>query len=223
MIAYERVGGGRVRSADETKESRKRIRGFWFMCDAAPGSLVGRYLARRGLPYLVRHPHIRFRANCSHPSGIYLPAMVALIHDAVGDIAAVHRTYLGPEGAKAAVDPPKASMGSVAGGAIRLDPAGPEMVVGEGMETAASAGFLLQRPAWSAIACGNLAESMVLPAIVEHVIIAVDHDEPGRRAAARAARRWRKEGRRVSSFQPDQPGQDFNALMMQGRGFAHAR
>lgn len=221
--SYERLGAGQPRTAGETSESRKRIRGFWHMCDYARGTPAAKYLARRGLPWLAGNENIRFRANTSHPSGCpYLPAMVALIHDGEGAICAVHRTYLNGDGTKAAVTPVKATMGSFSGGAIRLDPASSEMVIAEGIETAASAGFILGRPAWAAVACGNLRASLVLPAIVKHVTIAADHDDAGRRAAAGAARRWRKEGRHVRIVQADLPGQDFNDLLQTGRRFAHA-
>ena len=135
--------------------------------------------------------------------------MVVLVHDGDGAICACHRTYLDPSGAKAAVDPVKASYGPIAGGAIRLHPPAPELLVAEGLETAASAGLLLGLPAWSAIAAGNLAKSLVLPPGVRHVTIAADADPPGQRAAAAAARRWIGEGRSVRIATPDTPGTDF--------------
>lgn len=219
MRAYERIGAGRVRTAEETAESRKRVRGFWHHCDYAGGTPAAKYLARRGLPWLARHPDFRFRAETPHPTGIKLPAMVVLIHDAAGDIAAVHRTYLNLDGSKADVEPVKATLGSFSGGAIRLNPAGDEMVIAEGIETAASVGFILGLPTWAAIACGNLRASLILPKRTRLVTIAADHDGPGRRAAAGAARRWKAEGRTVRIVQPDAPGADFNDVL-KARGSA---
>lgn len=210
--AYERIGTGRVKTADETAESRKRVRGFWNMCDDARGTPVAKYLGSRGLSWLTRNDSIRYRVDCSHPSGKRFPAMVALIWDGNGDICALHRTYLNLDGTKADVDPVKASLGSFLGGAIRISPAEPEMVIAEGLETAASAGAILGLPAWSAIACGNLRNSLVLPPIVRSIIVAADHDGPGRRAAHGAAARWKAEGRSVRIATPDQTGADFNDL-----------
>ena len=213
MTAYERIGAGRIKSAEETAESRKRVRGYWHRCDDARGTPAARYLARRGLPWLARHESIRYRGDCFHPwSSQYLPAMVTLIWSADGDIAALHRTYLTADGAKADVEHVKAAMGSYSGGAIRLDPPGPELVIAEGLETAASASAILGLPAWSAIAAGNMRYSLVLPPIVRSVVIAADHDGPGRRAAHGAAVRWRAEGRSVRIATPDQTGTDFNDL-----------
>ncbi len=221
--SYERIGAGKVLTADETAERRKAVRAFWFRCDYATGTPAQQYLARRGLPWLAQNDAIRFRADTSHPKGGKLPAMVALVHDGAGSIAACHRTYLAADGSKSGVEPPKASLGSFAGGAIRLHLAGPELLVAEGMETAAAAGFLLGLPAWAAVACGNLACNMVLPPGVRSVVIAADPDGPGRRAAAKAARRWMAEGRQVSIATPDGPG-DFNDVLLArlAAGAAHA-
>jgi putative DNA primase/helicase len=105
--------------------------------------------------------------------------------------------------------------------------AGP-MVVGEGIETVASAAILLGGgAAWSAIAAGNLATLPLppLPACPE-VVIAADPDLPGQRDAYAAARRWRAEGRAVRIATPDRPDLDFNDLLrarIAAREAPHAR
>ena len=76
--------------------------------------------------------------------------------DAAGSPVALHRTYLARDGrGKADADPVRASLGPVWGGAVRLDPVAPELVVGEGIETSASAGRLLGLPAWAATSAGK--------------------------------------------------------------------
>jgi hypothetical protein len=214
-IAYRAIGATRVRSPEETADSRSYARSFWCRCDYTPGTPAARYLASRGLPLLARSPAIRFRPCCPHPARTYLPAMVALVLDARENVMALHRTYLTPEGRKADVEPNKASLGSFAGGAVHLDPVAEHIVVGEGIETSASAGFLIGLPAWSAIACGNLGHRLVLPQEVRSVTIACDHDADGINAAEAAARRWRREGRTVRIATPDKPYSDFNDLLME--------
>lgn len=210
---YERYGAGPVRTAADTAERRRRVRAFWYRCDYAAGTPAAAYLVRRGLPWLTGHDHLRYRPDTPHPGGGTLPALVALVHDAEGSICAAHRTFLDLSGAKAVADPAKASLGPIAGGAIRLHPPAPELLVAEGLETAASAGLLLGLPAWAAIACGNLGVSLMLPSLVRAVVIAADNDGPGQRAAALAARRWMAEGRAVRIATPDKPGQDFNDVL----------
>ncbi len=173
------------------------------------------YLTRRGLAGLAASPAIRYRPDVAHPAERgRRPAMLALVQDVAGASVAVHRTFITRGGQKADAVPAKASIGPIFGGAIRLDAAAAELVVGEGVETSASAGRLLKLPAWAAISAGNLALRMQLPPEVRSVVIAADADGPGRKAAQDAATRWRGEGRRVRIATPDTPGLDFNDLLM---------
>ena len=81
--------------------------------------------------------------------------LVALVQS-TGEGLGVHRTYLTAmdEGPR---DPQRASKGAIWGGAIRLAPTAPEIVIGEGVETSASAGLLLGLPAWAATLPGTWA------------------------------------------------------------------
>lgn len=196
---------------------------IWAGSTIALNTLADLYLIGRALPGLAASAALRFRSDCHHPEqrGRY-PALVALVVDVTGKPVAVHRTYLAPGGVKAAMEPPRASKGPVWGGAIRLDPEAPEIVVGEGIETAASAGRLLNLPAWAALSAGNLARGLILPRGVRVVVIAADADEAGQKAADAAAARWCAEGRRVRIARPNKPGRDFNDLLRERAEVNHA-
>ena len=132
----------------------------------------------------------------------------------------MHRTFLARDGRKASVEPVKASLGPVWGGAIRLNGHDPNLSrwsIGEGIETAASAGWLLGLPAWAAISAGNMAKGLALPPEVRRVVIAADPDDVGRKAARDAWIRWTAEGREVRIAVPDAGG-DFNDLLMAREG-----
>jgi phage/plasmid primase-like uncharacterized protein len=190
---------------------------LWRGSAPAAGTIADTYLTGRALPGLAASTALRFRGDCHHPEGGRLPALVALVQDVTGAPIAAHRTYLRRDGTgKASVEPAKATLGPVWGGAIRLDAIAEELVLAEGIETSASAGRLLNLPAWSAVSAGNLAQGLVLPAGVRRVTIAADHDGPGERAAQRAALRWQREGRTVRIARPDKPGADFNDLLRGG-------
>lgn len=193
---------------------------LWNGSEPATETPADRYLIARGLPGLAASAALRFRADTPHPNGGRLAAMIALVRNVAGEPIALHRTYLRRDGtSKAPVEPNRASLGPISGGAIRLAEAGPELVVGEGIESAASAGRILGLPAWSAISAGNLARCLMLPAEVRSVVIAVDGDPPGERAAREAAWRWQAEGRRVQLARPNVAGQDCNDVI---RGVARA-
>jgi putative DNA primase/helicase len=195
---------------------------LWHASEPAAGTLAAIYLAARGLANLAASPALRFRARCPHPENVWLPAMIALVTDVHGMPLAIHRTFLKSDGTgKADVEPQRAGLGPIWGGAVRLfdhDSSRP-LVIGEGIETAASAGALLGFPAWAAISAGNMAKGLVLPPEARSVVIAADPDAAGRRAARDAWIRWRGEGREVRVALPDGAG-DFNDLL-RNREAAH--
>ena len=201
------------RAAARLRKAEAALR-LWSGSEPAAGTLAAIYLAGRGLPAWSASSALRFRRDTPHPEGGRFPAMVALVRDVSGNGVAVHRTYLWRDGSgKADVEPPRATLGPIWGGAIRLldhDPAQP-LVIGEGIETAASAGVLLGLPAWAAISAGNLAKGLVLPPEVP----CGNCGGPGRRgrkAARDAWIRWTAEGREVRIALPDGAG-DFNDLL----------
>lgn len=190
---------------------------LWREAGPVKATLAESYLERRGLSCLAQSGALRFLSSCPHPTGARLPAMVAAAVDSCGNLVAVHRTYIGDTGGKADIEPAKATLGPVMGGAIRLHGTAREIVIGEGIESSTSAGVLLGLPAWAAINAGNLARGVVLPDAVRSVVIAADNDRPGIGAADAAAARWRAEGRKVRLAVPDAPGADFNDVLMQRR------
>jgi putative DNA primase/helicase len=229
--ALQRVSGGewkRSAAEPESQDAAARRRRatedalrIWAGSGGAVNSPADTYLIGRCLPGLAASPALRFRSDCRHPEGGWYPALVAIVLDGTGAPVAIHRTYLSRDGHKARVEPVKASKGPVWGGAIRLDPAAPEIVLGEGIESSASAGRLLGLPAWAALSAGNLARGLILPPEVRAVMIAADADKAGSEAAEAAATRWRAEGRRVRIARPDRSGSDFNDLL-RARELPHA-
>ena len=130
---------------------------------------------------------------------------------------AVHRTYLTRDGRKADVEPAKAQsrpdLGRHHHGCQTLVDGSP-LVIGEGIESsAASAGRLMDFPAWAAISAGNMAKGLVLPREARRVVIAADPDKAGRDAAREAWTRWRAEDRGVQVAVPSGEG-DFNDLLL---------
>ena len=139
--------------------------------------------------------------------------MIALVEGGAG--FAVHRTYLLPDGSgKAAIDPQKAMLGSVLGGAVRLSDASDTLVMAEGIETALSLSCgLLRRPAtiWAALSTSGL-RSLFLPLKTARLTIAPDGDDAGRAAANALAERAHALGWTVSLL-PAPDGHDWNDIL----------
>ena len=209
----------------EAEERRQRsitqARDIWERAREGRDSPIERWFQTRGIDLPVPLT-LRWVRSCWHPSKASWPAMVARVDNVDGEFIGIRRTYLLSDGsAKAPVDPERASLGPVAGGAVRLAPlAGAHLLVGEGIETCLSAMEAAELPVWAAGDTSAL-KNLVLPAAVRLVTILADNDADIRRgpAAARtAAQRWLKEGRKVRIAWP-RSGKDFNDIAM---GASHA-
>ncbi len=125
-----------------------------------------------------------------------LPAIIAAVRNDAGEMIAVHRTFLDlNEPMKARVAEPKRALGMITGGACWLRPQGGYLVIAEGLETAMSLGMAFPT---AAIAAGITAHHMTvmnISARFNHVLIAADNDNAGRRAAGVLSSRL--PGRRV--------------------------
>jgi len=201
---------------DAAERTERAVR-IWNGAEAiAPGTPAALYLARRMIEHVIGSAALRWRADVPHPAGGRRLALIARIDGVDGDLQAVQRIFLKPDGTKADCEPQKASVGPMAGGAIRLQPCSAELAITEGLESAAAAGLLLGAPAWAAISCGNMEKSMILPATVRLITICADHDAPGLRAAEDAARRWRDEGRAVRIIRARKVGADAADILAGG-------
>lgn len=207
------------RQAREAEARRvESARRLWGATVPAAGTLAEAYWRSRGIT-LPLPPSVRFLASAKHGAAdSWLPAMVAAVtvwpHPAP---MAVHRTYLRADGqGKAPVEPNKAMLGKVRGGAVYLAPPAQRLAVAEGIETAASVMQATGLPCWAALSAGGL-EALRLPppAEVQEVIVFGDRDESGRgqKAAETAAARWAAEGRAVRVVLPPRPGIDFNDML----------
>ncbi len=178
---------------------------------------AGVYLHERGLKPGTDDwpPSLRYHPALKHgPTGLHLPAMLGAVaiwpgHEVVG----LHRTFLRADGTdKAPVSGNKMMLGRCGGGAVRLAPAGPELVLAEGIETGLSVQQATELPVWAALSTSGL-RSVILPPATTVVTIAADGDKAGEVAAQAAARRLIAEGRTVKIARPPQ-GMDFNDLLL---------
>ena len=181
------------------------------------------YLRQRGLEAGPDGwpPSLRYHPGVKHgPTGRHLPAMLGAVSVWPGrEVVGLHRTFLRADGRnKAPVSNNKMMLGRCGGGAVRLAPAGPELVLSEGIETGLSVQQATGLPVWATLSTSGL-RSVILPPEVETVVVAADGDAPGEKAAQEAARRFIAEGRKVKIARPPQ-GMDFNDLLQMPDGVA---
>ena len=204
------------RKAQQRADAEKRAiqaKRLWLEAQPITGTIAETYLRGRGITCELPET-LRFHRACWHgPTAKRWPAMVGAVQGAGSP--AVHRTYLRPDGSgKADIEPPKAMLGAVTGGAVRLaDGLGP-LVVTEGIETALSlVSGLLHAPAtvWAALSTSGI-RGLKLPQQPARLTIAPDGDEPGREAANALAERAHALGWQVSLL-PAPHGQDWNDIL----------
>jgi hypothetical protein len=207
----------RVRADERAHLAKQSMRAKSVWDDGATVSISGTvaetYLQSRGITCRLP-PSLRYQPEGWHMSARRLPMMIGAVEG--GERFAVHRTYLRPDGlGKADLEPAKAMLGPVAGGAVRLSEAEGPLVACEGIETGLSLmSGLLRAPAtvWAALSTSGL-HALSLPAIPGKLTIASDGDDPGRAAAHALATRATALGWRVSML-PAPEGRDWNDVLV---------
>jgi hypothetical protein len=195
---------------------------LWREAQEPQGSLVVAYLAERGL-VLPAEPGgvLRYHRACPFEAD-KLPAMVALIRNAVtGEPQGLHRTPLtpagerarGPDGAKL----PKMMLGVAGGGAIMLSPnwqVEASLAIAEGIESAL-AGLRWQPwvPTWAALSAGGVRAFPVLSGL-EALTVYADADAAGIDASRALCRRYAEAGRYAEMVRPRSAGADLADLVL---------
>jgi len=206
-------GDDRAPPAPNRPERLRTARGLWTEGRPLAGTLSERHLRLRGIaelpPDLRHHPGVAAAVYVG--AGPRRPALLAAIREpARGEVVGVEVTYLAPGGGRARLRLPRKTVGLCpAGAAVRLSPAAPEMLVGEGVFTCLSAARRFGLPAWALLAAGNL-RGWRPPAGVRWVTIAGDRGRVGEAAAEELARRLRGGGLEVAVRRPPAPHGDWN-------------
>lgn len=194
---------------------------------------AGRYLNRRvGLtdfpPTLRQVADERYVDNGMRAT--WHPAMIARVDPsddarANGERAALHRTYLTPDGFKADVASVRKMLGSMpTGAAVRLMPHESVLGIAEGIETAFAASRLFKVPVWAALTA-DLLQAWEPPAGVSVVMIFGDNDASytGQAAAYGLARRLKARPNNQITVTVDLPartGVDWNDILNDQRAAA---
>ena len=162
---------------------------------------------------------LRWHPHCFHkPTNDYRGAIVAQ----VGTRGAIHRTFLGSDGARLR-ERAKLMLGPCQGAAVHLAEGGGPLVICEGIETGLSlaSGLLDGSPrVWAALSASGL-KAINLPAVPGELIVAPDNDanQTGQKAATALANRATTLGWNVSLLMPETVGTDWNDVLV-GRAAA---
>lgn len=198
------------------KDDKQRAHQVFATAEPIAGTLAERYLAARKiaqpLPSALRFaPAIDMPGNGKHPA-----MLAAVVIPTTGQLIAVQRTAIAPDGSdKAAIEPKKASIGSTSGGAVVLgDITGAEIVLeGEGVETVLSACQAIGLPGIATLSAGTLGK----PSLPSGCGVIILGDRGSEEDAEAGAQRRHEEGRIVRiAYPPEGSGKDFNDQLKTG-------
>lgn len=177
---------------------------LWNASVAVDGTLAEEYLLARGLsgPF---PKSLRFNPATIHGSGPTrrtMPAMIAAVENDLG-VMAVQRTFLDPENVLHKPMPkPKASLGLLGTGAIRLAPATDELGFAEGNEDALSVMKWFGTPTWALGGVERLT-FVAIPDKVRRIIVYGDRGRAAERLFAKARDHLTANGRELVNRVPE--------------------
>jgi putative DNA primase/helicase len=208
------IGNIQVTERVEKKAQEDKVaimRRMWSQArPVSPGDPVWRYLESRCGDPAGALEDIRFHPKLHHTQdGGTHPAMLARMIDLAGPrVIGIHRTYLTPDGRKAAVDPVRKSYGELA--AVRMGGIQERMGIAEGIETALSASKVFGVPCWAGISANGM-ETWEPPPKTRSVVICGDNDASftGQAAAYALAKRLTRQGLEVEVQIPQMVGTDW--------------
>jgi len=210
-------------NGNDEAEKLAFIKSIWISAQPLRGSMAERYLDETRhidvtkLPEDIHHS-LRFHPNCVFGSSTQ-HCLIALMRDPLTDEpVGIQRTALEQVNGKIEkID--RRMLGRT--GVVKLWPVGPQLVVGEGLETVLAAATRIPYagapliPAWAALSSKKL-KTLPVIANVERLILLIDNDsnQEGQQAAAHAIACWRAQGRTVVPLMPGTPDTDFNDFIL---------
>jgi len=202
------------RSAPAQGRSPEAARRLFTMTQPIIGTIVEKYLRRRGITALHETGSLRFHPRCYYQPDEYSPtetwpAMIAAVTDLNGKVTGAHRTWLDPSGRdKAPVETPRRAMGHLLGNAARFGVAGEVTAAGEGIETMLSLRCVLPTmPTVAALSSAHLGQ-VQFPDTLRRLYIARDNDPAGDYAMTILIDRARGAGIEAITLSPQL--EDFN-------------
>ncbi|WP_372784589.1 toprim domain-containing protein [Phenylobacterium sp.] len=212
------LDGQSVAALPEIERPSPRVRvacarQLWEDSRPLSGTLSERHCGLRGADGTrsdaLRH-HVAVPAAVYRGAGIRRPALIAAIQTADGELCGVEVTYLAPNGERARMATPRKTVGACpAGAAVRLDPCGPRMLVGEGVFTTLSAGRRFRRPAWALLSVRNMVRWRP-PLGVADVLVAGDRGAVGEAATEALVGELKRVGFGAFGRLPPAPFADWN-------------
>jgi putative DNA primase/helicase len=185
------------------------------------GTLAERYLREQRKLYLrddLADRALRFHPACpwrNENTGKIdrIPTLIVPFRSIDDDtVTGIHRIALEPFSAK----PNRRMLGVVHRAAIKFDPIGEQLAIGEGVETCMASRELGYGPTWALGSTGGISFFPIVDG-VKTLFILGEHDHASARAIKFCGTRWKNAGRRVRIVMPDAKFSDLNDVLFAER------
>lgn len=196
----------RCGDAGRVERDRRFVANVMARSEPLEGTPGAAYLAWRGCRTPQNPDAVRYVPVVRHPSGLTVPALAAMLTDAIsGETAGVHLIALTPDGTgKSTLTPRKWTRGHMRKAIFRLwrdETVTNGLGIAEGIKTALCVARCGWEPVWACLSAGNLAGFPVLGGI-EALTVFADAGKTGQRAAYVVAQRWAEDGREARIITP---------------------
>jgi hypothetical protein len=216
-VAVDRESNKQPRTEDDVTRIERAAK-IWNEAVDPRGTAVEQYLHARRLELdddlagsvLRFHPRTPWRNESAGETDRISCLIAAFRSIDDGTVTAIHRIRLDQPERWPKTE--RRMLGIVRRAAVMLDPLGPKLAIGEGVETCMAARQLGVRPAWALGSTGTIAGFPVIGG-VEQLTMLGETGTASRDAIRFCAPRWRRAGRRVDVAMPD-IGSDFNDELM---------
>lgn len=170
----------------KSKSTSNIAKSIWDEGMSVKGTIAVNYLKGRGLSPQLNdlkfHPKCPFGAKSN---AIYKPALIVAVREGA-ILTSIQRIMLEDDGSNYVK---KQSIGKPGQGAWQQMPAGSELAIAEGMEDAAAFNKIYGINCWAGLS-GSRMHKLAIPSTVDKLIIAIDNDEAGEKAAARCVENY---------------------------------
>lgn len=200
---------------DQPSSSGGNAERIWNEALPVSGTLAERYLAAR---YLLPVPaDVRFHPRCPYrprPWTLFLPTLLVAVREGQR-LTAIQRILLNAETGLYRM---KLMLGRPAHGAWRGGRADEgTLALAEGFETAQAFTLLNDLPCWATLGARRF-DQVLLPSTIGRLILAIDNDTEGRRAATKAEERYARPGLLIERMPPPAAFNDWAKMLETGGG-----
>ena len=187
----------------------------WSSCENITNTVGEKYLQSRGIFISGESDSIKYKERIyNSETSSFIPALLFRVSTKWdGELCAIHRIYLSPDGLKANLNQPKMALGSIKGAGIWFGEVKDKLYIAEGPENALSILSMGRFPVVSTINATNFGNLFISDSVT-NIILCPDNDKAGIYNSKKALKNYAKKvrNRKIAKCPPNK---DWNDLLIE--------